>query len=137
MTTAHEEKTKLARILIVDDDPDVLDQVGLILGSEGHEVKTAGSQEEAEETLLSFIPDICVIDLMMEQMDSGLVLAHNIKRLYPDTPVIMLTAVQSATGLDFRARSGEAAKWVKADAVLDKPVRPEQLKAEVKRLLTR
>jgi CheY-like chemotaxis protein len=68
-------------------------------------------------------------------MDSGFVLCHNIKKLYPGTPVIILTAVQAATGLDFKARSAEAGSWVKADVLLDKPVRPEQLKAEVRRLL--
>jgi CheY-like chemotaxis protein len=57
------------------------------------------------------------------------------KRIYPDMPVIILTAVTAATGLDFHARSDEARSWVKADALLDKPVRFEQLKEEVQRLL--
>ena len=123
------------QILVVDDDIDLLEQVGMILQSAGYEVHPAQGQEEAEEKLSSFIPDLAVVDLMMENMDSGFVLCHNIKKLYPGTPVIILTAVQAATGLDFKARSAEAGSWVKADALLDKPVRPEQLKAEVHRLL--
>ena len=125
------------KILVVDDDIDLLEQVATILAGDGYEVQKAQGQEEAEELLTGFIPDLAVLDLMMENMDSGFVLCHNIKKLYPGTPVIILTAVQAATGLDFKARSEEAGSWVKADILMDKPVRPEQLKAEVRRLLSR
>jgi CheY-like chemotaxis protein len=125
------------KILVVDDDIDLLEQVATILTGDGYEVRQAQGQDEAEELLTGFIPDLAVLDLMMENMDSGFVLCHNIKKLYPGTPVIILTAVQAATGLDFKARSEEAGSWVKADILLDKPVRPEQLKAEVRRLLAR
>jgi len=125
------------KILVVDDDIDLLEQVATILIGDGYEVRQAQGQDEAEEQLTAFIPDLAVLDLMMENMDSGFVLCHNIKKLYPGTPVIILTAVQAATGLDFKARSVEAGSWVKADVLLDKPVRPEQLKAEVRRLLAR
>jgi len=123
------------KILVVDDDIDLLEQVATILAGDGYDVRQAQGQEEAEELLTSFIPDLAVLDLMMENMDSGFVLCHDIKKLYPGTPVIILTAVQAATGLDFKARSEEAGSWVNADVLLDKPVRPEQLKAEVRRLL--
>jgi CheY-like chemotaxis protein len=122
-------------ILVVDDDIDLLQQVALILKTEGYRVTQAQGQKEGEEALLGTIPDLAVLDLMMEHMDSGFVLCHQVKRLFPDTPVILLTAVKAATGLDFQPQSLEAASWVKADVVLDKPVRPEQLKQEVRRLL--
>jgi CheY-like chemotaxis protein len=122
-------------ILVVDDDIDLLQQVALILKTEGYRVTQAQGQKEGEEALLGTIPDLAVLDLMMEHMDSGFVLCHQVKRLFPDTPVILLTAVKAATGLDFQPQSPEAASWVKADVVLDKPVRPEQLKQEVRRLL--
>jgi CheY-like chemotaxis protein len=123
------------KILVVDDDIDLLEQVALMMGGEGYEVVRAQGQGEADEALLTTIPDLAIIDLMMEHTDSGFVLCHTIKKLYPETPVIILTAVKAATGLDFTARTGEAASWVKADMLLDKPVRPEQLKSEVRRLL--
>ena len=123
------------KILVVDDDVDFLDQVTMTLRGEGYEVVTAGSEDEAEEALLSAAPDLCVLDLMMEHQDSGFVLCHHIKRLYPGVPVVLLTGVRSSTGLDLAARSAEAASWTKADAFLDKPVRPEQLRSEVARLL--
>ena len=123
------------RVLLVDDDVDILEQLSLIFKADGFEVKTAGSRAEGEDALLGFHPDLCVFDLMMEEMDAGFVLANTAKKIYPDVPVILLTAVASATGMDFRPRSATARAWVKADTILDKPVRPEQLRAEVKKLL--
>lgn len=127
--------TMTKKILIVDDDIDQLDCVAMILKAEGYDVIKAQGQKEGEDAILTAIPDLAILDLMMENMDSGFVLCHQIKRLYPDTPVILLTAVESATGVDFSPRSSGAASWIKADVMLDKPVRPEQLRNEVKRLL--
>ena len=126
-----------ATILVVDDDPDIIEQLSMLLLNEGYEVVQAGSHEEAERILMAVRPDLAVIDLMMEQMDSGFVLAHEIKKLYPETPVIMLTSVKSATGISFAAASDDQRSWIKADRLLDKPVRPEQLRNEVQRLLAR
>ena len=127
--------TMTKKILVVDDDIDQLDHVAMILKAEGYDVIKAQGQKEGEEAILSAIPDLAILDLMMENMDSGFVLCHQIKRLYPDMPVILLTAVKSATGVDFSPKSSGAASWIKADILLDKPVRPEQLRNEVKRLM--
>ena len=123
------------RVLLVDDDDDILAQLGMLFRADGFEVRTAGSRADGEDALLGFHPDLCVFDLMMEEMDAGFVLSNTAKKIYPDVPVILLTAVASATGMDFRPRSATARAWVKADTILDKPVRPEQLRAEVKKLL--
>jgi CheY-like chemotaxis protein len=80
------------KILVVDDDSDILEQVSMILKQDGHEVHTAGTQDEAEEILLSLKPDLAILDLMMEEKDTGFVLCHRIKKLYPgqgrDWPVV-------------------------------------------------
>jgi len=127
--------TNNKNILVVDDDQDMLEQVSLTMKAEGYNVATARGQEDAEETLLQFVPDLAIVDLMMEHRDSGFALCHHIKKLYPEVPVILLTAVAASTGLDFSARGGDASSWMKADILLDKPARPEQLRAEVKRLM--
>jgi CheY-like chemotaxis protein len=135
MSHGTPEPIRPRTILVVDDDFDLLEQVVSILEADGHTVVKAHGQVEGEEALLSCMPDLAVLDLMMENMDSGFVLCHQIKRLFPEVPVILLTAVKSATGLDFSARSAEAASWTQADVILDKPVRAEQLRAAVGRLL--
>lgn len=123
------------KILVVDDDLDFLEQMTAILTGAGYEVNTAEGREAAEETLLKIKPDLVILDLMMEEKDSGFVLGHQIRKLYPGTPMILLTAVTGATGLSFDTRNAEEQSWIKVDRVLDKPVRPEQIKAEVRRLL--
>ncbi|TVQ41171.1 MAG: response regulator [Spirochaetaceae bacterium] len=124
------------KILVVDDDVDIVDQVTEMMESDGHSVVAAYSREEAEEALLTQIPDLAIVDLMMEHMDSGFVLCHHIKKLYPQTPIIILTSVSAKTGLDFRADTAEFRSWMEADVFIDKPVRPGHLKNEVLRLLS-
>ncbi|MBM3317552.1 MAG: response regulator, partial [Candidatus Eisenbacteria bacterium] len=62
------------KILVVDDDIDILEQVAMMMQAEGYAVVQAQGHEEAEEALLTTIPDLAVIDLMMENRDSGFVL---------------------------------------------------------------
>jgi CheY-like chemotaxis protein len=123
------------KILLVDDDLDLLEQMKAILEAAGYDVVEAESRAAAEETILKTKPDLAILDLMMEEKDSGFVLSHQLKQLYPELPVIMLTAVAGATGLSFKTQRPDAQSWMKIDTMLDKPVRPEQLREEVRRLL--
>jgi DNA-binding response OmpR family regulator len=122
-------------ILVVDDDLDILEQVSLTLKQEGYEVVCAEGTQSAEEVLLRTIPDLAILDLMMDEMDAGFVLCHQIKKLYPGTPVLMMTAVTSSTGIDFSPTTTQEKSWVKADLLLHKPVHPDRLKASVRQLL--
>jgi len=81
--------------------------------------------------------DLAILDLMMENPDSGFVLGYRVRRSRPGTPVLLVTGVTGETGLEFDAATAEERRWVPADAVLPKPVRYEQLKSEVDRLLAR
>jgi two-component system, OmpR family, response regulator len=122
-------------VLLVDDDIDYLTQMRMQLEAAGYQVVTAESEAEATEILKERLPDIAIVDLMMENMDGGFVLCHRIKRKNPQIPVIMVTAVASEAGLVFEASTGGEKSWLKADAVLTKPARFEQLKGEIDRLL--
>ncbi len=127
--------TVLKKILVVDDDPDILDQVEIVLKANGYDAALVDSAAKAEEFLTSTQPDLAIVDLMMEQMDSGFVLCHEIKKLYPNVPIIMLTAVRASTGMGFDVNTAEAKSWIKADCILDKPVRAEELLNSVRKLL--
>ncbi len=127
--------TNTPKILVVDDDPDMTEQLSVLLKAAGYDVTAAGGQAEAEEALMTLKPDLAIVDLIMEQQDSGFILCHEIKKLYPGTPVILLTSVKAATGISFAASTAEHQSWVKADRLLDKPIRAEQLKNEIQRLL--
>ncbi len=127
----------MANLLIVDDDPDYLAQQKLRLEASGHHAATAASVTEAETMLREAPPDLMIADLMMEQLDSGFTLCHRAKNLWPHLPVIILTAVTRETGMVFEPPAPGRTSWIKADAILAKPVRPEQLLHEIERLLNR
>lgn len=121
-------------VLVVDDDIDYLNQIQIQLEAAGFDVLTAEGQKQAEESLKCHKPDLAVVDLMMEHQDSGFVLCYHIKKLYPFVPVILVTAVTSETGLEFDTTTEEERSWIKADRILAKPIRYEQLCAEIERL---
>lgn len=125
----------IKKVLLVDDDLDFLDSTRIFLETEGYNVIVAESRDEAEEAVGSFQPDISVIDLMMEEADDGFVLAHHLKKWLPGKPVVMVTGVVRDTGLEFDEGTGSGNSWVKADALLPKPVRYEDLLATVENLL--
>jgi len=129
------EKSKKRTVLIADDDIDLLEQLKIQLESMHFVVESAESQNEAERLLEKFRPDLAIYDLMMENQDSGFVLSYKTKKKYPDVPVILVTSVTSETGLKFDTATEEMRSWIKADAILDKDIRLEQLKGEIDRLL--
>ena len=123
-------------ILLVDDDEDFLTQMQVQLTAAGYQVDTAGGRKEALERIEDGNKyDLAIVDLMMQEVDDGFALCHQIKRIDPAIPVIMVTAVTAETGMAFDASTSEERSWVKADAVLAKPVRFEQLEREIGRLL--
>jgi two-component system, OmpR family, response regulator len=124
------------KILLVDDDEDFLFQHRIQLENAGFEVTTAATRAQAEAVISSYTPDLAILDLMMEQHDDGFVLSHHLKRAFPGLPVIMVTAVTSETGLVFDPSSAAERAWIGADALLAKPIRFEQLKREIERVLT-
>jgi len=122
-------------ILIVDDDMDYLFQMKKKVENLGFDVVTAEGQYEAENLIQSFKPDLCILDLMMENDDSGFILSYKIKRKYPEVPIIIATAVTAETGISFDVRSEEDRLWIKADLYMDKGIRSDQLQREINNLL--
>jgi CheY-like chemotaxis protein len=121
-------------VLLVDDDQDYLDQLSLRFEREGYAVRTAHNEAEAVQALAETRPDLAVLDLMMDRFDTGFTLAHRIKQMDQNIPVLLVTGVTAETGLEFDKNGNGARSWIKADAVLAKPVRFEQIQRELDRL---
>jgi DNA-binding response OmpR family regulator len=128
-------QTGTKTILMVDDDEDFLFQQKTQLEAAGFEVITAEAAAKAEDILATKTPDVVVLDLMMENMDAGFTLCYHIRKKHPHMPVIMVSSVNHETGLEFDTTTGRERSWIKADAFLSKPIRFEQLKAQIDRLL--
>ena len=121
----------MAKILIVDDDPDITFALSLFLKKSQYEVQSAGSRSEGMRALAAFKPDLMILDVMMEQPDDGIAMAQELRRNGQTLPILMLTSVGKVTGMSFD-RDNEL---VPVDAFFEKPVRPADLVAKVAELL--
>jgi CheY-like chemotaxis protein len=117
-------KKKELRVLIVDDDVDFLEMHSAVLKHRGYQVITARSSKECLEELERARPDVVVLDVMMEQFDSGFKLSRKIKDKHRDLPVMLLTSIGAQTGLEFSSNK-DLLKATGADVLLDKPVSPK------------
>ncbi len=129
--------TVKAKILLVDDDPDFLEQHRLVLEGLGHRVLTATDADRALELADREAPDAFVLDLIMEHTDSGARLSRALRRdpRFKAAPIIMLTSVVDTTGFEFRRNPTEVLNWMKADAWFDKPVPLAEIAKTLQRLL--
>ena len=116
------------RILIVDDDPNLLVLLAEQLRADGFEIQTARDGEEALRRLSRGWPDLVVVDMMMARMD-GLTLAREIKAK-ADLPIIVLTAVDAA---DSKADLLDEV----AEDYVTKPYHYPELRARINRVLRR
>lgn len=119
------------KIMIVDDEPDVVDLVKLVLKSEGYDVVTAYSGKEALDKIGGEMPDLVLLDIMMPQMDGWEVYNHiKSSSKTKDIPVAMLTAksqsIDKMIGLHV----------VQVDDYITKPFGRAELLARVKKILS-
>ncbi|MCX6550063.1 MAG: response regulator [Acidobacteria bacterium] len=121
----------MARILVVDDDPDITFAISLFLKKAQHDVAVAASRAEGMKALAALKPDLMILDVMMEQPDDGIAMAQELRRTGHTLPILMLTSVGRVTGMSFDKDND----LVPVDAFFEKPVRPEDLLKKVGELL--
>jgi DNA-binding response OmpR family regulator len=124
----------MAKILVVDDDPDLVESVTMILESKNHEVVQAYGGIEGLEKAKAEKPDAIVLDVMMPDKD-GYEVCKELKGdpEYSDIPILLLTAVVSQIpNSSYTSRMGMETE---ADDYVDKPVEPGELVKLVERLL--
>ena len=121
----------MARILVVDDDPDVVEACRLYLEKADHTVKAAYNRNQGMAAIDAEKPDLLVLDVIMEQPDDGIAMAQELRRMGFDAPILMLTSLSKVTGMAY-AKDDDA---VPVDAFLEKPVDPAVLTSKVSELL--
>lgn len=126
----------MAKILIVDDDPDIVEAMKVVLESKDYKVSTAWSGEDGLKKVKLEKPDLIILDIMMETTDKGFDVARELKKepSYKDIPILMLTAIKEKTGLDFKKEAGDE-HWLPVDDYVDKPLNPAELLSKVGLLL--
>jgi len=108
-------------VLVVDDDPDILQTLGLCLSSEGYRVLMAANGKEALDILERERPSVILLDLMMPVMDGWQFVAEMDHRGRRDVPLLILSADRSVQGHAQQLRaSGHLAKPFDLDELLGK-----------------
>ena len=129
---------KRAKILLVDDDPDVRQAISDVLESRDYQVVTARDGEEALEKLKGEKPDLMILDLLMPRMD-GFAVCRELQdpswSEYKKMPVLVLTAVRE--GASRRRYQLETGQTLDVDDYLEKPIDIHILLERVARLLKR
>lgn len=130
----------MSKILIVDDDPDIVLAVRMSLEAEGHEVIEAASGADGIEKIKSEEPDLIILDVMMETKTEGFQLALKLRSQdpsseyiqYKNIPILMLTAIHSTTPLKFEPDID----YLPVEIFVDKPIDPDDLVGKVGWLLS-
>ena len=109
------------RILIADDDADILESMSAILKSKGHDVVEASNGEDALAKFSEFKPEIIFLDLMMEKFDTGVTVCRKIRETDKDVKIYLISAVgdEAANTLDTHE--------IGFNGAMSKPVSPEEL----------
>jgi two-component system alkaline phosphatase synthesis response regulator PhoP len=131
----------MAKILIIDDDPDIITSVRMTLESVGHQVNDAGNGDEGVQKIKTDLPDLIILDVMMDTKTEGFQLALKLRNpdptsefyAYKDIPILMLTAIHSTTPLRFEPDID----YLPVELFVDKPIDPDDLIEKVDAVLKR
>jgi len=113
-----------SRMLVVDDEVEICDFLKMFFEERGYEVETAVTGAEALEKTRAFRPDIILLDIKIPVID-GLEVLKRVKALYPETSVIMVTAIETNEKINEALRLG-------ADNYITKPLSLEYLENDVR-----
>ncbi len=125
----------MAKILIIDDDPDFVLALRVPLEARGFAVEEAGSAEEGIQKVLSVRPDLVILDVMMPAGYEGFDVARAIREQHglKDLPIVILTSLHDKHQVPYRFAPDET--YLPVDVFLDKPVKAEALVKTVEDLL--
>ncbi len=131
----------MSKILIIDDDPDIVTAVRLTLENAGHKIVAANSGKEGLQKVKTEKPELIILDVMMETHTEGFQLAlklHNPDpaselKQFKNIPILMLTAIHSTTPMRYEPDID----YLPVELFVDKPIDPDDLIKKVSWILNR
>ncbi len=120
----------MTTILVIDDDPDILEASSLILKANGYNVITANNPDDGYKLVIEKEPDLIILDVMMIEPDDGFFLAEKLRRENINIPILMYTSISKTVGMKYGTT-----QLVPVDEFVEKPISPEELINKVRILL--
>jgi len=126
---------KMAKILIIDDDPNFVEATKAILESKSYKVVAAYDKNEGIEKINSEKPDLILLDIMMKKLDDGFTLCYKLKHdpELKKIPVLAISAITEEIGLKFS--SDTDGEYFEANDYVEKPIKADDLLERVEKLL--
>ena len=131
------------RILMIDDDVNLVSVFKMVCEAKGYEFTEAYSAAEGLEKIAEAKPDLIILDVIMEDFVAGFRVVSELRTGDPDSkysafsniPILMLTSVTQKTDIDFSGQIGTA--LLPVDAFMEKPVKPNEVLSKIEELLTK
>lgn len=126
------------KILIIDDDLDLIEATRVVLEDKGYKVSSANNKDEGFKAVEETHPDLIIMDVMMDKMSDGFDLSRKLKNndCHKHIPILMMTSVGEKTGFKFSEAAGDKT-WLPVDGFVEKPVKPDNLIAKIEKLLSK
>jgi len=130
----------MPKILVIEDDPDMVAALRMPLEAHGYEVVAAATGEEGLQKVKEIEPDLIILDVMMETTTAGFQVSLQLRSpdpaseyaAYRHIPILMLTAIHTTTSLRF----GPDEAYLPVDDFVDKPIDPDVLLEKVNALIS-
>jgi len=128
----------MSKIVIIDDDPDIVKLLKLAFESRNHEVSFAHSGKDGIPLVEKENPDLVILDIMMNTKDEGIHVARTLKGNpgIQSIPILMLTGIKDELGFDFKKEAGDDS-WLPVDAYIDKSEDLEIILSRAEELMQR
>jgi len=125
----------MAKILIIDDDVDIVEATKIVLESKGYKVISANEGDAGYKKAEAERPDLIILDVMMKTKDQGFQVSYKLKN-NPELskiPILMLTSVGRETGFKFSKETDE--DYLPVEELVEKPIKPKDLLLKVEKFL--
>ena len=130
----------MARILIIDDDPDIVDSLTLVLEGNGHDVCIKSDTDNLIPDVMNQNPDLIILDIMFpEDPQAGFSAARSLAthEKLKSIPVLLLSAVNQRSNLSFGFSESDISEdFMPVQAFIEKPVEPSTLLNQIDQLLS-
>ena len=130
-----------AKILVIDDDPDIVEVLKITLEANSYQVSAANSGSEGLAKVKEMKPDLIILDVMMDTITAGFQVSYQLRSPdprseyaeYAKIPILMLTGIGEKMKMKFSPQTD--AEYLPVDAFIEKPVQTPILLEKVRKLL--